>query len=217
MDLLKDNPAKRVKVAKGTPKEKDIYTIEEAQKFLDHLEDEPLRLQAFCVLAIYGGFRRAELLGLEWKDIDFDKAVVTVRRTSLYTKELGIFTDTTKTKGSQRSLKLPVGVMEVLRKYKLEQSKKRLILGDQWHNTERLFTQWNGLPISPNTFSKWIADYCKKIGLRYLGIHSFRHLNASLLIYNGVDIRTVSASLGHSQTIYYPKYIALSVCAHRKF
>lgn len=200
MDLLKDNPARRVKIAKGEPKEKDIYTIEEAQKFLDHLEEEPLRLQAFCVLAIYGGFRRAEILGLEWKDVDFDKSVVTIRRTSQYTKELGIFTDTTKTKGSQRSLKLPAGVMEILRKYKLEQSKKRLSLGDQWHNTDRLFTRWNGLPIGTSSFSKWIAAYCKKIGLRYLGIHSFRHLNASLLIYNGVDIRTVSASLGHSQT-----------------
>lgn len=37
-----------------------------------------------------------------------------------------------------------------------------------------------------------------KSGLRYLSIHSFRHLNASLLITNDVDVRTVSASLGHS-------------------
>ena len=47
---------------------------------------------------------------------------------------------------------------------------------------------------------KWLIAFCEKHGLRYLGIHSFRHLNASLLINSGVDLKTVSASLGHSQT-----------------
>lgn len=34
----------------------------------------------------------------------------------------------------------------------------------------------------------------------FYGVHQFRHLNASLLIYNGEDVRAVSAALGHSQT-----------------
>lgn len=36
--------------------------------------------------------------------------------------------------------------------------------------------------------------------MRFVNLHSFRHLNASLLINSGVNIRTVSACLGHSQT-----------------
>ena len=36
--------------------------------------------------------------------------------------------------------------------------------------------------------------------MRFCNLHSFRHLNASLLINSGIDIRTVSACLGHSQT-----------------
>jgi len=35
---------------------------------------------------------------------------------SLYTKERGIFTNTTKTKGSQRTLKLPTSVFKLLRR-----------------------------------------------------------------------------------------------------
>ncbi len=48
--------------------------------------------------------------------------------------------------------------------------------------------------------SKALQRFCNKNGLRYLGIHSFRHLNASLLITSGVDVKTVSSSPGHSQT-----------------
>ncbi|WP_235379533.1 tyrosine-type recombinase/integrase [Pseudoflavonifractor phocaeensis] len=40
---------------------------------------------------------------------------------------------------------------------------------------------------------------CQETGQRFLGVHHFRHLNASLLINSGADVRTVSASLGHSQ------------------
>lgn len=44
-----------------------------------------------------------------------------------------------------------------------------------------------------------LRRFCEEIRQRFLGVHSFRHLNASLLINSGVDIKTVSASLGHSQ------------------
>ena len=174
--------------------------MEQAQKFLDEMRREPLSFQAFCSLAIYGGFRRSELLGLEWKDIDFDTNVVTVCRTSQYTKERGIYTDTTKTKGSNRSIKLPEAVFSILRSYKAEQAERRLKLGDRWEDHDRLFTTWNGKPMSPSAPSKQIQRFCARVGLPYLGVHTFRHLNASLLINSGADVRTVSASLGHTQT-----------------
>lgn len=200
MDLLRDNPARRVKVHRGEAPEKRIYTLEQAQLFLDRMQEEPLSFQAFCALAIYGGFRRSELLGLEWKDMDFDSSIVTVCRTSQYTKERGIYTDTTKTKGSQRSLKLPESVFAILRRYRTEQAERRLKLGDRWEDHDRLFTTWDGKPMSPSAPSKQVQRFCERVGLPYLGIHTFRHLNASLLISSGADVRTVSASLGHSQT-----------------
>ena len=41
---------------------------------------------------------------------------------------------------------------------------------------------------------------CERTGMRYVNIHSFRHLNASLLINSGADVKTVSSVLGHAQT-----------------
>lgn len=200
LDLLQDNPARRVKIKRAEQPEKKIYTIEEAEKFLELMRAEPLSFQCFFLLAIYGGFRREELLGFEWSDIDFEHHIVTVNRASLYTKERGVFTDIPKTKNSHRSLKLPESIFPALQQYKIEQAERRLKLGDRWINSNRLFTTWNGKPQHPSCMPKTLKRFCDKNGLPYYGIHSFRHLNASLLITNGVDVRTVSASLGHSQT-----------------
>ena len=200
MGLIQDNPCRRVTLPHTTRKEKDVYTLEEAQHFLESLETAPLRYQTFCVLAIYSGLRRGELLGLEWPDIDFDSRTINVRRSSLYTKDKGIFTDTTKTEQSQRTLKLPDSVLSLLRRYRAEQAQERLNLGDRWEAGERLFTTVQGRPLHPSAPYRWLGKFCAETGQRFLGIHAFRHLNASLMIGSGTDVRTVSAMLGHSQT-----------------
>lgn len=200
MNMLKDNPCSRVVLPPRNYKQRDCYTLEEAQKFLKFLQFEPLMYQVFFTLAIYGGFRKGELLGLEWKDIDFDSCVISINRTSLYSKSKGgSFTDTTKTKGSLRSLKLPTAVFGLLRQYKVWQAQERLKMGDQWIDTDRLFTAYDGQPIGNSTPLKWLDEFFERTGLRKVTIHSFRHLNASLLINAGVDVKTVSATLGHSQ------------------
>lgn len=83
----------------------------------------------------------------------------------------------------------------------MEQAQQRLRCGDQWIDTDRLFVSWNGKPINPNTPYSWLDRFCKRTRIRRAksAIHSFRHLNASLLITNGVDVKTVSNALGHSQ------------------
>lgn len=200
MKMIRDNPCRGVILPQVDHKEHDCYTLEEMQHFLDLLQNEPLKYQAFFVLAVYGGFRRGELLGLEWKDIDFETGVVNIRRTSLYTKEKGIFTDTPKTKGSMRSVKMPPEVISILKRHRSDQSKEIFKLGDQWHYTDRLFTRWNGEPMDTETPYNWLKKFCNRNDMRFLGIHSFRHFNASVLITSGIDARTVSASLGHSNT-----------------
>ncbi|MEJ8728472.1 tyrosine-type recombinase/integrase [Flintibacter sp. HCN-6482] len=198
-EMISSNPCKRVVIPSGEAPERECYTVEEAQAFLDSLNHAPTKYKAFFVLAIYGGFRRGELLGLEWEDIDFQAKVVKIRRTSQYLPGRGTFTDDTKTEKSHRTLKLPAPVFNVLKRLQIEQTQDRLRLGDQWHNSGRLFVGDTGEPIHPNTPYHWLRRFCEDTGQRFLGIHAFRHLNASLLINSGVDVKTVSASLGHSQ------------------
>ena len=199
MGMITDNPCRRVNVPKGEKFERPIYTIEETQQLLKLLKEKaPLKYYVFYVL--YSGFRRGEMLGLEWKDINYDNNIISVRRTSNYTPEKGIYTDTTKTKRSQRSIKLPQFVMNLLKDYQAEQNDEKERLGDKWEDYDRLFTQWNGKPMNPHTAGYWLRDFCKENNFRFCDTHSFRHLNASLLINAGIDVTSVSAALGHSQT-----------------
>ena len=193
-----DNPCSKVTLPKDTPKEKKIYTREEVERFLTLLNSEPLKYRVFFNLLIYSGFRRGEMLGLEWKDIDFENEIISVRRTSNYTAKKGIYTDTTKTRKSQRSLKFPKEIMDMLKEYKEEQDAEALRLGDKWHETDRLFVKWDGRPMQNGTPYFWLGEFCEKHDLPFYGIHSYRHLFASLLVNQGVDIVTVSGALGHS-------------------
>ncbi|WP_407066507.1 site-specific integrase [Evtepia sp.] len=154
----------------------------------------------FFTLALFGGFRREELCGFEFQDFDHDHQTASVKRVSLYTPEDGIFTAPTKTAKSRRSLKLPAWVFSLVAQLQEERHRQCLALGDQWHESGRLFTKVDGSPIDPGRPYKWLKRFCKERGLPFYGVHQFRHLNASLLIYNGEDVKTVSASLGHSQT-----------------
>ena len=197
MELISDNPCSKVVIPKGKVKEKQIYSQEEMELLLTRLMGEPVKYKAFFYLIAYSGFRRSEMLGLEWKDIDFENNIISVRRTSNYTAERGIYTDTTKTKRSQRTLKISPFIMDILREHKADQDAEALRLGDKWVETDRLFTKWNGEPMNNQTPYGWLKEFCEKNDMPFYGIHSFRHFAASALISEGLDVVTVSDALGH--------------------
>lgn len=200
MGLVSDNPCSKVTIPKGETKEKQIYSQEEVEILLTKLMGEPLKYKVFFYLIAYSGFRRSEMLGLEWKDIDFENNIISVRRTSNYTAERGTYTDTTKTKRSQRTLKISPFIMEMLKQLKEEQDNEALRLGSKWVETDRLFTKWNGEEMNNQTPYGWLKEFCEKNNLPFYGIHSFRHFAASALISAGLDVTTVSGALGHSNS-----------------
>ncbi len=200
LSMLNDNPCRNVTVPKGEKKEKQIYTLEEIAQIFELLdgEDVPTKFRVFIKLAVYSGFRRGELLGLEWKDINWESNLISVRRTSNYTVEKGNYTDTTKTKMSQRTLKFPNYVMELLRELKAEQETEAEKAGSKWVNTDRLFTKWDGSPMGNCTPYSWFRKFCNNNNIRFCDLHSLRHFYASALINEGVDAAAVSGALGHS-------------------
>lgn len=198
MGMLCDNPCRRVFVPKQEQEEKQIYTIEQVKILYENLKSEPMKYQAYLLLSIYSGYRRSEMLGLEWKDIDFEHDLIHVRRTSQYTSEKGIYTDTTKTRKSKRVSKMPASIMNLLRQFKADQNEEASRLGTKWEDYDRLFTKWNGAPMNPQTPFEWLKGYCERIGIPFRNIHSLRHLHASLLIFEGVDVVAVSEDMGHS-------------------
>ena len=170
----------------------------QAAHLLDCLQNEPLKYRAMITLLLYSGMRRGELCGLTWSDVDFEENIIDINKSSLYVTGSGTIEDTTKTFSSQRVIKIPSPVMEILHEHRREQLGKRLALGDKWEDSGKVFTQWNGSPIYPRTVTSWFAEFVKRNDLPHVSIHSLRHTNATLLIANGTDLRTVSKRLGHS-------------------
>ena len=194
------NPCDNVQTVKKPPKERDVYSPEETAAFLLALEAAPITYKLYFTIALYLGLRNGEILGLEWKDIDYDKRTITINRISSHKLGEGMITGTPKTKKSNRTISIPDILINLLKEYKVYQNAERLKCGDRWVDMDRLFTAWNGTPMGENTARHWLKNFCEQNNIRYLGIHSFRHFFASLLVAGGTNVKAVSSILGHSQT-----------------
>ena len=201
---ITDNPCKDIEVQKAQTKERCPYTLDKEITFLNLMQEHnaPLRYQVFFRFLIYHGLRRGEVLGLEWKDIDFSTGICCINRTSSYqNSKTGVYTSTPKTKSSRRNLRLSDELLSYLRRYKMEKSIARVLYSEKWQDSDRLFTTETGAPLTPNTPYSWLQRFCERYDLPFKGLHSFRHAFASEMIASKqVDIKTVSAILGHSQT-----------------
>jgi integrase len=105
------------------------------------------------------------LLGLEYKDFNFEYNTLSVKRTSNTVPGKGVYTDSLKTKSSNRALKLSGGVMELVKRYREQQNEEKAKLGSKWVETDRLFVKENGLPMFPNTPHLFFRRFCKRTGI----------------------------------------------------
>lgn len=202
LHLIRENPCRNAALPKIPQREIKMFTIEQAKRFLDILEqpETPVKYRAFFQLAIFGGFRLGEILGLEWGDIDFDNCLIHIRRTVHYSTKRGGYYDTApKSRASIRDLQLPEYVFFTLKQQRNEQLSQQFKLGDLWHSSARVFTSWDGHQMTGNAPRAWLNKTCESNGLPKVNLHSMRHLNASLLISSGVDVKSVQSILGHSQ------------------
>ena len=196
--VIYSNPCDRVKAPKAERKEAKYLDEVQAARLIECLNGEPLQYQTMIMLFLYSGMRRGELCGLEWPDIDFKNRLVSITKSSLYLPGKGIFDDTTKNKTSERVIQVPADMIELLREHQKKQTEERLKLGDQWKNTNKVFTAHDGRPIHPDTITGWFHDFVIRNNLPEVSIHSLRHTNATLLIAGGTNIRTVANRLGHA-------------------
>lgn len=173
--LIRENICNRVKPPKVPKHESKFYTIEEAQALLLALDKEELKYKLLVVLAVFTGFRRGEIMGLEWSDIEFEEMTVSVTRSSQYTAEDGVYEDDTKTVKSKRIIYLPSTIINLIGEYKVWWENERDKAKDKWHETNRLFIQWNGLPMHPDTISQWFPDFIRKNKLPHVTYHGLRH------------------------------------------
>lgn len=230
--IIPENICQRVELPKNTSREEmHCFNVEQTLVFLDILErpylngkNIPLQFIAFFNLAVYGGFRRGEMVALTWNDLDFSNGYVSITKSASKTKE-GQIIKAPKTTSGIRKVMIPKQCISILKKWHIEQHKLALKFGTYWEgytgndfDNNFIFIQDNGKQMYVDTpthkFKELIDYYNSSVTdenekLPVIRLHDLRHTSATLLISQGTDIKTVSNRLGHSKTS-----ITMDVYAH---
>ena len=163
----------------------------QARTFLELAQGD--RLEALWVLAITSGLREGELLGLQWRDVDLEAGTVAVNRSlQRFGGKLQLVEP--KTEKSRRRNPIPRMTVEALRSHRSRQ----VAAGRPPLPTGFVFTSTTGTPLEPRNMVRLFKSLLRRAGLPDVRFHDLRHSAASLLIAQGVPLRTVMEVLGHS-------------------
>lgn len=181
-ELIDNNPADRIKNLAHRYDDPQPFTPEEMRLILENCPPQTRNLFQF---AFWSGLRTSELLGLEWRDIDWNKGVIRVTRAIV--------------RGITKQPKTAAGVREVLilsyAKEALERQK------------EHSFAAGGRIFLNPKTNKPWdtdgqIREYAwtpalKAAGVAYRNPYQTRHTYASTLLSLGQNPMWVAQQMGH--------------------
>ena len=203
------NPASsRMRAAKRRPVRElskiRFLSADEARAFLRAVRGN--RYEALYVLAITTGMRQGELLGLQWPDVDFDAAKLTIFRSLHRTKRRRDPEDQApwfelrqpKTAGSRRTLEIPPVTVEALREHQVRQRQQRLLADSSWQEQKLIFTTRVGTPVDTTNVLYQFQEILKRAGIAKMRFYDLRHTHASLLIAEGVHPKKIAERLGHA-------------------
>jgi integrase len=189
-ELYPTNPIANVRQVRKRAMEPEILEPAEIAIILRELDGiEPVRT-AFLIAAVMG-MRRGEIFGLKWSDVDFERAILHVRRSYVDGVE-GL----PKTESSRRPLPLPPQVMEALKTW---QGKSSFTKSGDW-----VFASENSLgkqPLWPGTlWRRNVVPAIKRAAINKpkLGWHTLRRSYASLLLSSGASLRVSMELMRHS-------------------
>lgn len=161
-----------------------------------HIHEEIARLliqakeEGFYELILLGlatGMWWGELLGLKWDDINFTTGELSIRR-EYTTLGLDYIISTPKTKSSVRSVHLPQSVLNILGEY-------RETVSSEWVFPSPLDPTH---PRSPTSCRSRLSGMLERAECKHIPFHGLRHIFSTMALENGLDIKTLSAVLGHS-------------------
>ncbi len=177
-------------------------TVDQARTLLASVADD--RLGAAFTVALSLGLRRGELLALAWDDVDLDGTPprLTVRRSLKRLRGTGLALDDTKTRQSRRTLHLPAPAADALRSHRRAQVAERLALGSAWEErplgADLIFRTPFGTAVDPDNFRQLCYRLTERAGIGRWSPHELRHSAVSLLIAQGVPLKIISETVGHS-------------------
>jgi integrase len=185
------NPWRIVPIPRHTYKEARVLTAAETQRFLTAARGD--RFEALWALALFGGLRLGECLGLKWEDVDLDSGELRARQqaTEVYGR---VAVGPLKTKSSRRNLVVTGIALEAL-------GRRKAAADSEGHRSPFVFTAPNGALLDRNNVRRrHFAEVCKQAKITGLRPHDLRHTMTSHAIAAGLSPIAVAQRLGHGST-----------------
>lgn len=150
------------------------------------------------LFAIATGTRFSEILGLTWECVDLVNQTVTINKT-WDAKYKNDFSDT-KNYSSKRIITIDKETRDLLSILKHEQ--KVLAAKTGLRNKKNLcFINSKFELVTNNAVNKTLKSLCHKVGIKEITCHGLRHTHASMLLYQGINVRYISRRLGHNDIV----------------
>ena len=195
-ELLAFNPTNRAKQPKMKKFKAAFLNLEKIERLLSLFKGNIIELPV-TLCSIYG-FRRSEVLGLKWENIDFVGRTIYIVET-LQQNTGGDYTYDKKTESSTRTMPMIDKAYHLLmhKKREQEQMKKLMKKRYRYRDTDYVCSQRNGKPISPNYLSKHFHAVVKDV-FKKVRLHDLRHSSATNLLEMGFTVAQVAEWLVHS-------------------
>ena len=183
-NLIRINPAIGCKLPPKKAKEMQVLTSDEMQRFIIQAKSD--RYFELFVLELCTGMRRGEILGLQWDDLNMQTGELYIRR-QVVLVDGNIQISTPKTKSSIRTIIIPPDIVKILAEYK-----KRI-------NSIWIFPspKTKDTPLHPASVTSILDRLLKRAECKHIRFHDLRHTFATNALANGMDVKTLSAIIGH--------------------
>lgn len=183
--LIERDPTRKAIIKGKAPKTKKPKYLNqyELHRLLDNLKlTADINTDWLILLTAKTGMRFSETLAVTPKDFDFAHQTLSVSKTWDYKGKGGFLP--TKNPSSERKISLDWQTV-----VQFSEMVKELPENEPIFVKEKVYN---------STVNDILSRHCKKAGIPVITIHGLRHTHASLLLFAGVSIASVSRRLGHS-------------------
>ena len=192
--LIHRSPCAGIQLPKGEKKKPVIYDETQIQQLLDFARGTEMEL--IIDLELCMGMRRGELLGLQWQDIDWEKKQIHIIRSRVAVDGKSVVKQP-KTESSTRIVDVPEILMKKLRAHKVKCMEQKIRVGRRLLEEDFIIVHPNGKPIYPEYVSQMFTKLQKRANLPKCRFHDLRHLCASIMVKQGVEVKVAQERLGH--------------------